>query len=64
MSRYGLIPLVNSMDVPGILARRVADVADVFGTYTADRFGGKVNETCVKLYGAIFAQALYEEEMS
>ncbi|XP_065201109.1 glutamyl-tRNA(Gln) amidotransferase subunit A, mitochondrial-like isoform X1 [Planococcus citri] len=30
VSRNGLIPLVNSMDVPGILARTVNDTADVF----------------------------------
>lgn len=32
VSRYGLIPLVNSMDVPGIIARTVQDTTDVFNT--------------------------------
>ncbi|CAG5020864.1 unnamed protein product [Parnassius apollo] len=29
VSRYGLIPLVNSMDVPGILARNIDDAAEI-----------------------------------
>lgn len=30
LSRHGLIPLVNSMDVPGILTRSVDDCAEIF----------------------------------
>lgn len=32
VSRYGLIPLVNSMDVPGILARTVEDAVKILNT--------------------------------
>ncbi|XP_059093801.1 glutamyl-tRNA(Gln) amidotransferase subunit A, mitochondrial-like [Tigriopus californicus] len=31
LSRHGLIPLVNSMDVPGVMAKSVEDVQLVFG---------------------------------
>ena len=34
LSRHGLIPLVNSMDVPGILAKTVDDAAILFSKNT------------------------------
>jgi hypothetical protein len=33
LSRYGLIPLVNSLDVPGIFTRYVDDAASVLSEY-------------------------------
>ena len=37
-SRHGLISLTNSLDVPGVLARSVDDVAAVLGTEQQYRF--------------------------
>ncbi|OAD53139.1 Glutamyl-tRNA(Gln) amidotransferase subunit A, mitochondrial [Eufriesea mexicana] len=45
VSRYGLIPLVNSMDVPGILARNVDDVVLVLNSIAGqDEF----DSTCLQ----------------
>lgn len=39
LSRHGLIPLVNSMDVPGIITRTVEDCVDIFNVIAGpDRF--------------------------
>jgi len=35
LSRHGLIPLVNSMDVPGMLTRNVDDSALLLSTFSA-----------------------------
>lgn len=46
LSRHGLIPLVNSMDVPGILAKTVEDVVDVLSVIV----GKDANDsTCVNI---------------
>lgn len=45
VSRYGLIPLVNSMDVPGILARNVDDVVLVLNSIAG---GDEFDSTCLQ----------------
>lgn len=46
LSRHGLIPLVNSMDVPGILAKTVEDVVTVLSVIV----GKDTNDsTCVNI---------------
>ncbi|XP_076390633.1 glutamyl-tRNA(Gln) amidotransferase subunit A, mitochondrial isoform X2 [Megachile rotundata] len=45
VSRYGLIPLVNSMDVPGILARNVDDALLVLNTIAGP---DEADSTCVR----------------
>lgn len=49
LSRHGLIPLVNSMDVPGILTRTVEDCVDIFNTIAGpDRFDSTTVKTAFK----------------
>jgi aspartyl-tRNA(Asn)/glutamyl-tRNA(Gln) amidotransferase subunit A len=46
LSRHGLIPLVNSMDVPGIVAQTVEDVMAVFSVV----IGPDLNDsTCLNM---------------
>lgn len=46
LSRHGLIPLVNSMDVPGIMAKNVEDVMAVLSVI----IGPDINDsTCVNI---------------
>ncbi|XP_076545253.1 glutamyl-tRNA(Gln) amidotransferase subunit A, mitochondrial [Osmia lignaria lignaria] len=45
VSRYGLIPLVNSMDVPGILARNVDDAVVVLNAIAGP---DEADSTCVR----------------
>ena len=39
LSRHGLIPLVNSLDVPGVMTRSVRDMKLVFGALRYVRSG-------------------------
>ena len=36
VSRHGLIPLVNSLDVPGVIGRSCDDVAEVFNALAGE----------------------------
>lgn len=45
ISRYGLIPLVNSMDVPGILTRNVEDTVSVLNCIAGP---DEADSTCVR----------------
>lgn len=51
VSRYGLIPLVNSMDVPGILTRTVDDAVAVLNTVAG--FDEKDSTSLTKPYKKI-----------
>ncbi|XP_056629563.1 glutamyl-tRNA(Gln) amidotransferase subunit A, mitochondrial isoform X3 [Diorhabda sublineata] len=51
VSRWGLIPLVNSMDVPGILARTVDDVVSVLNVIAG--FDNKDSTSLTKPYNKI-----------
>ncbi|KAL1513894.1 hypothetical protein ABEB36_003234 [Hypothenemus hampei] len=51
VSRYGLIPLVNSMDVPGILSRTVDDCVSILNTVAG--FDSKDSTSLTKPYRKI-----------
>lgn len=49
LSRHGLIPLVNSMDVPGIITRTVEDCVEIFNTIAGpDNFDSTTVKTPFK----------------
>ena len=50
LSRHGLVPLVNSMDVPGLMTRSVADAALVFSEC---RGRGALESQVFMNYGAL-----------
>lgn len=51
VSRWGLIPLVNSMDVPGILTRSVDDAVTVLNTVAG--FDSKDSTSLTKPFNKI-----------